>query len=68
MKPLFINECPFANPPNIREKIQWVRPELVCEVDYAELTADVQLRHTTFLGWRDDKKAKEVVLETRKTA
>src|SRR6201988_2882208 len=63
MKPLFIDKCPFINPPNIKEKIQWVRPKLVCEVEYAELTADDQLRQTTFLGWRDDKKAQEVVLE-----
>ena len=48
---------------SIKEKIQWVRPKLVCEVEYAELTADDQLRQTTFLGWRDDKKAQEVVLE-----
>ena len=36
---------------------------LVCEVEYAELTAHDQLRQTTFLGWRDDKKAHEVVSE-----
>ena len=63
MKPLFIDKCPFANPPNIKEKIHWVRPELICEVEYTELTADDQLRQTTFLGWRDDKKPKEVLLE-----
>ncbi|MBV8214504.1 MAG: non-homologous end-joining DNA ligase [Verrucomicrobia bacterium] len=63
MKPFFVDKCPFTNPPNIKEKIQWVRPDLVCEVEYAELTADDQLRQTTFLGWRDDKKAREVVLE-----
>jgi bifunctional non-homologous end joining protein LigD len=63
MKPLFIEKCPFVNPPNIKEKIQWVKPKLVCEVEYAELTADDQLRQTTFLGWRDDKNPKEVVLE-----
>ena len=68
MKPLFTDKCPFVNPPNIKEKIQWVRPKLVCEVEYAELTADDQLRQTTFLGWRDDKKAKEVVLEQSQTA
>jgi len=59
MKPLFIYNCPFVNPPHIKETIQCVRPKLVCEVEYAELTADDQLRQTTFLGWRDDKKAKE---------
>ena len=51
----------------IKEKIQWVRPKLVCEVEYAELTADDQLRQATFLGWRDDKKAKEVVLVLTQT-
>jgi bifunctional non-homologous end joining protein LigD len=63
MKPLFTDKSPFVNPPNIKEKIQWVQPKLVCEIEYAELTADYQLRQTTFLGWRDDKKPKEVVLE-----
>jgi ATP-dependent DNA ligase len=33
---------------------------LVCEVAYAEWTEDEQLRQTTFLGWRDDKNAKQV--------
>jgi ATP-dependent DNA ligase len=37
MKPLFTDKCPFVNPPNIKEKIQWVQPKLVCEVEYAEL-------------------------------
>ena len=55
------------NPPDLKEKIQWVQPKLVCEVEYAELTADDQLRQTTFLGWRDDKKAKDVVLEQPRT-
>jgi ATP-dependent DNA ligase len=59
---------PPGMPLPIKEKIQWVRPKLVCEVEYAELTADHQLRQTTFLGWRDDKKAKEVVLEQSQMA
>src|SRR5260221_11837135 len=62
MKPLLTEKCPFVNPPNIKEKIQWIRPKLVCEVEYAELTADDQLRQTTVLGWRDDKKATQAVL------
>jgi bifunctional non-homologous end joining protein LigD len=56
MQPLFIDKCPFVNPRNIKEKIQWVQPKLVCEVAFAEMTADEQLRQTTFLGWREDKK------------
>ena len=52
------------NPPKIPEKIQWVKPSLVCEVTFAEWTEDEQMRQTTFLGWRDDKDPEEVVLES----
>jgi bifunctional non-homologous end joining protein LigD len=63
MKPLFTDKSPFENPPNVKEKVQWIEPKLVCEVAYAEMTVDEQLRQTTFLGWRDDKDPKGVVLE-----
>jgi bifunctional non-homologous end joining protein LigD len=46
MKPLFTVKSPFVNPPKIKEKIQWLQPKLVCEIEYAELTADEQLRQT----------------------
>jgi ATP-dependent DNA ligase len=49
MKPLFTVKSPFVNPPKIKEKIQWLQPKLVCEIEYAELTADEQLRQTRFL-------------------
>lgn len=41
----------------------WVRPELVAEVAYAETTPDGVLRHSSFLGLREDKLAAEVVAE-----
>jgi bifunctional non-homologous end joining protein LigD len=63
LKPLFTNRSPVENPPKIPEKIQWVRPELVCEVAFAEWTQDGELRQTTFLGWRDDKSPEEMILE-----
>jgi bifunctional non-homologous end joining protein LigD len=65
LKPIFFffDESPVENPPRIPEKIQWVQPKLVCEVAFAEWTLDVELRQTTFLGWRDDKNPKEVVIE-----
>jgi bifunctional non-homologous end joining protein LigD len=61
MQPLFAGKSPFENPPRIPGRIQWVKPELVCEISFAEWTQDGELRQTVFLGWRDDKKAKEVV-------
>jgi len=58
-KPLFTDKSPFENPPRIPERIQWVKPNLVCEISFAEWTRDGELRQTVFFGWRDDKKAKE---------
>jgi bifunctional non-homologous end joining protein LigD len=42
----------------------WVKPQLVCEVAFAEFTAEGVVRHASFLGLRSDKKASEVVEET----
>jgi bifunctional non-homologous end joining protein LigD len=50
------------NPP--KAKATWLKPELVCEVSFAEVTSDGVFRHPSFEGMRDDKKAKEVVRET----
>src|SRR5256885_119600 len=41
-----------------------VKPELVCEIAFAEVTSDGVFRHPSFQGMRIDKKAKEVVHET----
>ena len=38
----------------------WVRPILVAQVRYTEITDDGRLRHPAYLGLRDDKKASEV--------
>lgn len=45
----------------------WVAPSLVCEVAYAEWTADGRLRHPAFLGLRRDKRARDVVRERPRT-
>jgi bifunctional non-homologous end joining protein LigD len=63
LRPFFIDKPPVENPPKIPEKIQWVQPQLVCEVTFAKWIEDEQLRQTTFLGWRDDKSPEKVVLE-----
>ncbi|MDX6584358.1 MAG: bifunctional non-ous end joining protein LigD [Solirubrobacterales bacterium] len=56
------SESPFADP--VRERgAHWVTPELVAEVGFADWTRDHQLRHSRFLGLRDDKPATEVVRE-----
>ncbi|MDB5538245.1 MAG: ligase [Devosia sp.] len=52
-----------AVPRDIARKAHWVRPELVAEVEYAEITPDGSVRHASFQGMRADKKASQVVLE-----
>jgi bifunctional non-homologous end joining protein LigD len=47
---------------------RWIRPELVAEIAYTEVTPDNLLRHPSFLGLRGDKKASEVVAETPEPA
>jgi len=69
-------ECPFVNLPELRsgrwgqgltkEKMQqcrWLKPVLVGEFEFTEWTADGHLRHSRFIGLREDKKAKDVVRE-----
>lgn len=46
------------NPPNAT--VTWLKPQLVCEVSYAEMTSDGVMRHPSFEGMRTDKKASDV--------
>jgi bifunctional non-homologous end joining protein LigD len=59
------DECPFDPPPPaaVRRTAQWLRPELVCEVAFAEWTFEGVVRQASFLGLRDDKDARDVIRE-----
>jgi bifunctional non-homologous end joining protein LigD len=53
------SDSPFVNPP--KEKVvTWVRPTLVAEVAYTELTEEGLLRQAAFMGLREDLPAKAV--------
>src|SRR2546421_5749507 len=53
------SDAPLVNPP--REKgVQWVKPQLVAEVAFAERTDDGILRQASFMGLREDIPAKSV--------
>jgi bifunctional non-homologous end joining protein LigD len=44
---------------------RWVKPQLVAQVQFTEWTDDDILRHPSFQGLREDKKAADVVREDR---
>jgi ATP-dependent DNA ligase len=46
--------------PLILSRVHWVEPLLVAEITYLTWTADNLLRHTVYVGLRDDKPAKQV--------
>jgi len=50
-------------PADIGRTARWLRPVLVAEIDYAEMTADGRVRHGRFKGLRADKPARQVVSE-----
>ncbi len=75
MKPLQVKKSPFSTVPDVdkpsrfrpnppKATVTWLKPTLVCEVSYAELTDDGVMRHPSFEGMREDKKASDVVRET----
>ncbi|TGP50907.1 DNA ligase D [bacterium M00.F.Ca.ET.230.01.1.1] len=43
---------------------RWLRPRLVAEIAYTEMTNEGTLRHPSYLGLREDKKPEAVALET----
>jgi bifunctional non-homologous end joining protein LigD len=61
MKPLATETSPFKEPIPGQSSINWLKPELVAEVKYAEITADGALRAPVFLRLRDDKPAGQVI-------
>jgi len=72
-KALEIDECPFANLPEPRggrwgqgltrakmAECVWLSPVLVAQIEFVEWTPDDHLRHSKFVGLREDRKAKDV--------
>lgn len=74
MKKLVVKKPPFEEVPEVdkpsrfrpnppKAKVTWLKPQLVCEVSYTEMTSDGVMRHPSFEGMREDKKAKDVTPE-----
>lgn len=73
-EPLITPESPFDIEPDVDEpsrfrprrlgaKATWLKPKLVCEIEFAEITSDGKVRQASFKGMRTDKDPKDVVLE-----
>jgi len=73
---LVIPDCPFVNLPEpkggrwgqglTKDKMAecvWLKPQLVAQIEFLEWTGDYHLRHSKFVGLRNDKKAQDVVRE-----
>ncbi|MHB1456463.1 MAG: DNA ligase D [Armatimonadota bacterium] len=63
LQPLKTDESPFESIPATNEPVQWVQPQLICEVKFAEWTDDGVMRQPVFLGMRQDKLPEEVLRE-----
>lgn len=73
---LEIPDCPFANLPEAKSgrwgqgltkakmaECRWLKPVLVAQIEFLEWTTDNHLRHSRFVGLREDKSAKDVTRE-----
>jgi bifunctional non-homologous end joining protein LigD len=63
LKPLIQKESPFKEKVPANMPVTWVKPELVCEIQFGEWTNEGYMRFPIFIGLREDKNAKEVVRE-----
>ncbi|MBB4862183.1 bifunctional non-homologous end joining protein LigD [Pseudomonas nitritireducens] len=65
LKPLQRKTSPLPEPPRGAEArgVTWLRPELLCEVAFAEITQEGLVRQAVFHGLRSDKPATTIVEE-----
>lgn len=54
---------PFQSIPTGISNITWVKPQLLCEVEFTEWTSDGMLRHPSFKGLRSDKPVRSIKKE-----
>lgn len=68
LKPLQAKSAAVVNPPSGFEAkgVHWLKPKLLAEVAFAEMTKDGSVRHAVFHGLRNDKPAKAITEERAK--
>jgi bifunctional non-homologous end joining protein LigD len=63
MQALVTNKNPFAGKVRVNAKVTWIKPKLICNLKYTEVTNEGARRHPVFIGLRTDKSPKEVTGE-----
>ncbi len=60
MQPLKTKVSPFDSKIAVNAPVTWIKPKLVCNLKYTEVTSSGSRRHPVFMGLRIDKPAKDV--------
>lgn len=60
MQPLKTSHSPFDTDVHVNAPVTWLKPKLVCNVKFSEITRDGLRRHPVFMGLRIDLPAKDV--------
>ena len=66
LKGLEVKRCPFAETPQLKQAMRWVKPELVARVKFHNWTEEQRLRQPVFIGLRTDLDPKQCLLEDSK--
>ncbi len=67
LQPFITEKSPFDKKIKTNSPVTWVQPQLICEVKFAEITADGKLRQPIFLHLRNDKNINEVNMANTQT-
>ncbi len=67
LQPLKVTDSPFDAKVPVNGAVTWVKPQLVCNLKFTEITQEGHRRHPVFMGLRIDKPAAEVHEEVRDT-
>jgi bifunctional non-homologous end joining protein LigD len=67
LQTLVQHKSPFDEKIKTNSPVTWVKPQLICEVKFAEITSDGKLRQPIFLHLRDDKNINEVNMASSTT-
>jgi bifunctional non-homologous end joining protein LigD len=56
-------KSPFSTVPKLKERTWWTEPQFVARIRYGQWTSEGRLRQPAFLGFREDRTAKDCQME-----